>query len=182
MGVSYVKKDLIMNTFIDRSLNKKLILNIDSFNLEDPPLLLKKSQIGTKIGRDFLFSHISKNVSGWVSKNINSKISIPVSKLLIKTNLHPNTITLFVGCLGISCGFFYANNNALLGALILQLSTILDRCDGEVARIKLKESKFGQWFDTALDQLSYFSMFIGIAICLNNPNYCLLYTSPSPRD
>ncbi|GIR29154.1 hypothetical protein CM15mP43_07780 [bacterium] len=171
IGVSYVKKDLIMNIFIDNSLNKKLILNIDSFNLKDPPLLLSKSQIGTKIGRDFLFSHISKNVSGWVSKNINSKISIPVSKLLIRTNLHPNTITLFVGCLGISCGFLYANNNALLGALILQLSTILDRCDGEVARIKLKESKFGQWFDTALDQLSYFSMFIGIAICLNNPNY-----------
>ena len=67
--------------------------------------------------------------------------------------------------------FIRKNNNALLGALILQLSTILDRCDGEVARIKLKESKFGQWFDTALDQLSYFSMFIGIAICLNNPNY-----------
>ena len=171
IGVSYVKKDLIMNIFIDNSLNKKLILNIDSFNLKDPPLLLSKSQLGTKIGRDFLFSHISKNVSGWVSKNINSKISIPVSKLLIRTNLHPNTITLFVGCLGISCGFLYANNNALLGALILQLSTILDRCDGEVARIKLKESKFGQWFDTALDQLSYFSMFIGIAICLNNPNY-----------
>ena len=63
VGVSYVKKDLIMNIFIDNSLNKKLILNIDSFNLEDPPLLLKKSQIETRAGRDFLFSHISKNVS-----------------------------------------------------------------------------------------------------------------------
>ena len=50
-------------------------------------------------------------------------------------------------------------------------ATILDRCDGEVARITLKESKFGQWFDTALDQLSYFSMFIGIATCLNNPSF-----------
>lgn len=69
--------------------------------------------------------------------------------------------------------FFYASNNPLIGALVLQMATILDRCDGEVARITLKESKFGQWFDTALDQLSYFSMFIGIATCLNNPSFFL---------
>jgi phosphatidylglycerophosphate synthase len=59
----------------------------------------------------------------------------------------------------------------LIGALILQAATILDRCDGEVARIKLRESKFGQWFDTALDQISYFSMFLGISICMNNPKF-----------
>ena len=58
-----------------------------------------------------------------------------------------------------------------IGAIILQSATILDRCDGEVARIKLRESKFGQWFDTALDQLSYFSMFLGISICMNNPKF-----------
>tara|TARA_B100000131_G_scaffold117769_1_gene114559 strand:- start:10537 stop:11769 length:1233 start_codon:yes stop_codon:yes gene_type:complete len=170
-GVSLIRKDFLNELFLDNKINDVLIKKADIIDSLDPPLLLAKSQIGTYDGRDFLFSHISKNVSGWVSKNINSKISIPVSKLLIKTNLHPNTITFFVGCLGISCGYFYAINQALIGAIILQLSTILDRCDGEVARIKLKESKFGQWFDTALDQLSYFSMFIGIAICLNNPNF-----------
>ena len=73
--------------------------------------------------------------------------------------------------IGISCGVFYAANMPLIGALVLQCATILDRCDGDVARIRLRESKFGQWFDTALDQISYFSMFLGISICLNNPKF-----------
>ena len=140
-------------------------------NLIDPPKKLTLNEIGTDASANFLFAHISKNVSGWVSKNLNSKISIPISKILVKINLHPNLITFIVGCIGISCGFFYASNLAFVGALVLEASTILDRCDGEVARIRLKESKFGQWFDTALDQLSYFSMFLGISICINNPKF-----------
>ncbi|MEL0080653.1 MAG: CDP-alcohol phosphatidyltransferase family protein [bacterium] len=165
-GISFVKQN-------DLNLIKsaKSPKEFEELTISEPPLLLKEGDLGSNKGRDFLFSHISKNVSGWVSKNINSRISIPVSKVLMKFNIHPNTITFFVGCLGISCGLFYASNNPLIGALVLQMATILDRCDGEVARITLKESKFGQWFDTALDQLSYFSMFIGIATCLNNPSF-----------
>ena len=169
-GVSFIHNSELKDIETNNVENSKF-KDFKSLNLTDSPICLDEREIDTNNGRDFLFNHISKNVSGWVSKNINSKISIPVSKILIKFNIHPNTITFFVGCLGISCGYFYATNNPFIGAIILQLSTILDRCDGEVARIKLKESKFGQWFDTALDQLSYFSMFIGIAICLNNPNY-----------
>ena len=165
-GISFVKQN-------DLNLIKsaKSPKEFEELTISEPPLLLKEGDLGSNKGRDFLFSHISKNVSGWVSKNINSRISIPVSKVLMKFNIHPNTITFFVGCLGISCGLFYASNNPLIGALVLQMATILDRCDGEVARITLKESKFGQWFDTALDQLSYFSMFMGIATCLNNPSF-----------
>ena len=143
-------------------------------NLVDPPKKLTLDEIGTNASVDFLFAHISKNLSGWISKNLNSKISIPISKILVKMNFHPNLITFIVGCIGISCGLFYASNLPLIGALILEVSTILDRCDGEVARIRLKESKFGQWFDTALDQLSYFSMFSGISICINNPKFFTL--------
>jgi len=165
-GISFIKEnDLCMVT------SAKSIKTFKQLTISEPPLLLEEHNLGSNVGRDFLFSHISKNVSGWVSKNINSRISIPISKILMEFRIHPNTITFFVGCLGISCGFFYASNNPLIGALVLQMATILDRCDGEVARITLKESKFGQWFDTALDQLSYFSMFIGIATCLNNPSF-----------
>ena len=116
-GVSLIRKDFLNELFLDNKINDVLIKKADIIDSLDPPLLLAKSQIGTYDGRDFLFSHISKNVSGWVSKNINSKISIPVSKLLIKTNLHPNTITFFVGCLGISCGYFYAINQYQLEQL-----------------------------------------------------------------
>jgi phosphatidylglycerophosphate synthase len=171
LGILFLKEkdqeafnaDLI-NLIQSKELLKKKVLM-------DPPKKITSSEIGTSVSSDFLFNHISKNVSGWISKNINSKISIPISKILVKINSDPNWVTFFVGCIGISCGFFYASNLPLIGALVLQLSTILDRCDGEVARIRLKESKFGQWFDTALDQLSYFSMLLGISMCINNPKF-----------
>lgn len=173
-GIVYIKNNPNIAENI-LSLNK-LPNNIKKIMPKDYPIKLKTNEIETNVGRDFLFNHISKNVSGWFSKRINSKISIPISKMLIKTSIHPNIITFIVGLIGISCGIFYAANMPFIGAIILQSATILDRCDGEVARIKLRESKFGQWFDTALDQLSYFSMFLGISICMNNPKF-FVFTS-----
>ncbi|NSW88995.1 CDP-alcohol phosphatidyltransferase family protein [bacterium] len=171
LGIVFIKNDK-NNIFVLNNINE-IDEKIKKICPNDSPIKLKASEINSNVGRDFLFNHISKNVSGWFSKTINSKISIPISKLLIKTSIHPNIITLIVGLIGISCGIFYAINMPFIGAIILQSATILDRCDGEVARIKLRESKFGQWFDTALDQLSYFSMFLGISICMNNPKFFL---------
>ena len=51
-------------------------------------------------------------------------------------------------------GYFFL----LLGALLAQLSSILDGCDGEVARLKLLKSKFGEFFDRVLDR--YCDLFI----------------------
>ena len=51
-------------------------------------------------------------------------------------------------------GYFFL----LLGALLAQLSSILDGCDGELARLKLLESKFGGWLDQVLDR--YGDLFI----------------------
>ena len=170
-GIIFLKKDYKLSENSDHRDLNNLNKNLTKIDPKDSPIKLSTDEIGSDTGRDFLFDHISKNVSGWFSKTINSKISIPISKVLIKTSLHPNVITFIVGLIGISCGIFYAMNMPFVGAIILQSATILDRCDGEVARIKLRESKFGQWFDTALDQLSYFSMFLGISICMNNPKF-----------
>jgi phosphatidylglycerophosphate synthase len=46
----------------------------------------------------------------------------------------------------------------------MQAATILDRCDGEVARVKLMETKTGQWVDTISDQATVLSFIIGVPI------------------
>ena len=40
---------------------------------------------------------------------------------------------------------------AVLGSLLVQLQSILDGCDGEIARLKFKSSKVGEWLDNILD-------------------------------
>ena len=39
-----------------------------------------------------------------------------------------------------------------LGGILAQISSILDGVDGEIARIKFLETKFGKWFDSVLDR------------------------------
>jgi phosphatidylglycerophosphate synthase len=100
---------------------------------------------------------------------MNRRISIPISRQLIQFPITPNMVSLII--LGISLvasacfavgGYLYM----LLGALLGVLTSILDGCDGEVARLKLQASDFGTWLDTLCDYLYYVTTFAGIAIGL----------------
>jgi len=39
-----------------------------------------------------------------------------------------------------------------IGGVLAQAASVLDGCDGEVARLRLEESDFGGWFDAVLDR------------------------------
>jgi CDP-L-myo-inositol myo-inositolphosphotransferase len=115
-----------------------------------------------KMAEDLLFSHVGKTMTGWISKNINSKISLRLSRYLVRTPLSPNMISILINIIGMLCGPFYAIGHPVWGAVFLQIATVLDRCDGEVARIKLLETKRGQWVDTVSDQVTILSFIIGV--------------------
>ena len=117
-----------------------------------------------KKAEDLLFFNIRKSERGWMSRNINRRISVPISNLLIRTPITPNVISVLVGIIGILSGVYYALGHIILGGIFIELSSILDGCDGEVAKMKLMESKVGQWIDTISDQLSYAAFIIGVPI------------------
>ena len=52
----------------------------------------------------------------------------------------------------------------LVGGILWQLAAVFDRCDGEVARVKLCESKFGAWFDTVTDNFAYLCGYLGTLV------------------
>jgi len=111
-----------------------------------------------------LFSHVGKTATGWIARNINGRISLPLSKLLAKTSLTPNAVSVLINLIGVLSGPFYALGHPVLGALFMQAATVLDRCDGEVARIKLMETKKGQWVDTISDQFTVLSFLVGVPV------------------
>jgi len=54
----------------------------------------------------------------------------------------------------------------LFGAVLSVWASILDGCDGEVARIKLQSSDFGCWLETVCDYLYYLFVFGGMSLGL----------------
>ncbi|MGB7291347.1 MAG: CDP-alcohol phosphatidyltransferase family protein [Thermodesulfobacteriota bacterium] len=127
-------------------------------------LRLTSDNESTKKAEDLLFSHAGKTLTGWISKHINSKISLGVSRYLIRTPLTPNMISILINVIGMLSGPLYAFGHPVWGAIFLQIATILDRCDGEVARIRLMETKRGQWVDTVSDQVTILSFIFGVII------------------
>jgi len=73
-------------------------------------------------------------------------------------------ISILINIIGMFCGVFYAIGHPVWGALCMQAATILDRCDGEVARVKLMETQRGQWVDTISDQVTVLSFILGVPI------------------
>ncbi len=125
---------------------------------------LNSESDSAKKAEDLIFAHVGKTATGWISRNVNSKISLPTSRLLVKTPLTPNMISVLINVIGMLCGIFYAIGHPVVGALCMQAATILDRCDGEVARVKLMETKKGQWVDTISDQVTVLSFILGVPI------------------
>jgi phosphatidylglycerophosphate synthase len=134
---------------------------------------LDSEQDSPKRAEELIFTTVGKTATGWISRNINSRFSLPTSRLLVKTPLTPNMISVLINIIGSLCGVFYAIGHPVIGALCLHAATILDRCDGEVARVKLMETKKGEWVDTISDQFTMFSFIIGVPIgyyfTSNNP-------------
>jgi phosphatidylglycerophosphate synthase len=100
---------------------------------------------------------------------MNRRISIPISRQLIKWPITPNMVSLFTLAVGLASSLLFAIGGywyMLAGALLSLWASILDGCDGEVARLKLMESDFGCWLETACDYLYYLFLFIGLMLGL----------------
>ncbi len=102
---------------------------------------------------------------GFVSQYLNRPISRVISKVLSRTSVSPNQIS--VGCflLGLLGAAALAGTDAwawVVGAMLIQLASVVDGCDGEIARIKLLHSSRGAWLDTMLDR--YADLAVGIAV------------------
>jgi phosphatidylglycerophosphate synthase len=90
-----------------------------------------------------------------------------MSRQLIKFPITANMVSIFTLGVGIASAAFFALGgywNTLLGAFLCLFASILDGCDGEVARLKLLESDFGCWLETVCDYVFYLFLLVGMTI------------------
>jgi phosphatidylglycerophosphate synthase len=102
---------------------------------------------------------------GFFARHFDRLLSSRLSPVLVRHGVAPNTITLVataVGLAGALCLTALSQGLQLLGALLFIASTILDGCDGEVARLAFRSSEFGRRLDLIGDNLVNAGVFVAI--------------------
>lgn len=113
-----------------------------------------------------LLSAISKpNEDGYIARVLNRPLSCKLSELFVQTPITPNMITVLsflICCIGAYLFSFGEYRWTLYAGILVQLSSIVDGCDGEISRLKFQASRFGAWFDTILDRYADVAIAAGI--------------------
>jgi phosphatidylglycerophosphate synthase len=133
---------------------------------------------GRRRAEDRLLRSLTKPTDGWVARTLNRRISRVVTRALLDTRVTPNQMTLVANVLGFLGVALVARGtwwNLLAGAALVQVQSILDGCDGELARLKYQGSRFGEWLDNVLDDTINIAYGIALghaaAVLLDEPLY-----------
>ncbi|HEY4179859.1 MAG TPA: CDP-alcohol phosphatidyltransferase family protein [Kofleriaceae bacterium] len=109
-----------------------------------------------------LIRTMNKSWQGPVDALINWRFSMPITRMLSRRSLAitPNQVTVLsilvalfgaaiaTGRLGVHGWLAFA-----LGGVMMEVQSILDSVDGELARLRFQYSKFGQWLDNVSDDV-----------------------------
>jgi phosphatidylglycerophosphate synthase len=108
---------------------------------------------------EFFWRIAFKEISGEFSKLVNSHLSKPLTFLFVRFGFSPNAISILeLSLFLVSSAFLLIPQYwaMLVFAVVWQFSAgVLDRCDGEVARIRNYESEAGARFDMLIDDLRF---------------------------
>jgi choline kinase/phosphatidylglycerophosphate synthase len=114
-----------------------------------------------------MLNSLRKPTDGWISKNLNRHCSLAISQQLVRWGVHPNAVTTVVFFVSLYAAYLAATGNYIslvVAGLIFQICSIVDGCDGEIARLTFKGSHFGAWYDTLTDNIRYGVFFGSLGI------------------
>jgi 1L-myo-inositol 1-phosphate cytidylyltransferase / CDP-L-myo-inositol myo-inositolphosphotransferase len=115
----------------------------------------------------WLLKSLIKSSEGFMSRHVERRVSLALTRRLVGTGITPNAMTAVsvgIGLLGAPCFLSAEPLVQLTGALLFLTHSILDGCDGELARLKFLESRSGALLDFWGDNLVHVAVFLSMAI------------------
>ena len=94
------------------------------------------------------------------------KISKPFTWLAVRLKMTPNQVTLISFGIGLLSAYEFSKGSfwsIFTGAVLLQLSIIIDCVDGELARYTRQFSQLGAWLDAITDRIKEYLVFFALA-------------------
>ena len=123
-----------------------------------------------RVAEDAVFEDLLRADLGIVARFINKKISFRITRyLLVNLPFSPNMVTLFAGLVGLFGAFLVSTgtfDNVCLGFVLAQAQSILDGCDGELARVRFQQTAIGEWLDTIVDDLLNLAFVLAVGVAL----------------
>jgi 1L-myo-inositol 1-phosphate cytidylyltransferase / CDP-L-myo-inositol myo-inositolphosphotransferase len=115
-----------------------------------------------------LLLSLVKDTDGFMARHVERPISLQISRRLAGTAITPNQMSLISIAVGICGGPFFLFSRPMMqmiGALLFLAHSILDGCDGELARLKFQQSRWGGvldfWGDNVVHTVIFGCMAIG---------------------
>jgi phosphatidylglycerophosphate synthase len=102
-----------------------------------------------------------------LSRSFERRLSLALTRRLAPTALAPNTMSIVMIAVGVLAAPFFLSASPywqVAGALLFLVHSILDGCDGELARLKYLESRLGARIDFWGDNIVHSAVFLCLAV------------------
>jgi len=112
----------------------------------------------------------TKGRDGIVARYLNRPLSIRISRHLATRAVTPTQISLISFAISMVAALllaFGATATLVLGGVLAQFASVVDGCDGEIARLKYQESEYGGWLDAVLDRYADAGLLAGLTWALS---------------
>ncbi|RCV64967.1 CDP-L-myo-inositol myo-inositolphosphotransferase [Methanophagales archaeon] len=150
------------------------------FDIEDEYWIDVDDEKTLKKAEKTLLDSLKKASDGPISRYLNRPISTRITRYLLKTDITPNQVSFFsfsLAMLGAFLFFFGGYITLVTGAILAQVASVIDGCDGEIARLKFQVTEFGGWFDAVLDRYADAFLLFGLTyyVCFTNCDFFTLF-------
>jgi hypothetical protein len=105
----------------------------------------------------------NRSNDGFFSVLVLRRLSKPITAFSVRFGISPNLITFVSLVIGFYAAYLFTQREYVMGAILFQLSLIVDCSDGEVARYTRKFSNFGRWFDASTDRVKEYTVYAALA-------------------
>jgi len=131
----------------------------------DPMLVATRDAIPGAERR--LLRSLVKDSDGFITRHVDRRISLQITRRLASTDVKPSQVTIISMAIGLAGALFFLSAHwawQTVGALLFLLHSIVDGCDGELARLKFQESRAGGVLDFWSDNIVHVAVFGCIAV------------------
>jgi len=126
--------------------------------------------VSRKRAEKAVFAELMRGDLGFVARYLNKPVSFFLTRhLLCHLPFTPNHVTLGAAVVGLLGAALIASGNyafMIWGFFLAHVQSILDGCDGELARVRFQQSAIGEWLDTMVDDGLNIAIFAALGIGL----------------